>query len=89
MKNFLLFKNILILLLFVSFISCEKHIEPNVVLIMVDDMNDYPEVFNGHPQAKTPSINKLSDSATSFLSIFKRSHVWSLKSKYDFGSLST
>jgi len=67
MKNFLLFKNILILLLFVSFISCEKHIEPNVVLIMVDDMNDYPEVFDGHPQAKTPSINRLSDSGTSFL----------------------
>ena len=67
MKNFLSFKNILILLLFVSFISCEKHIEPNVVLIMVDDMNDYPEVFDGHPQAKTPSINRLSDSGTSFL----------------------
>jgi len=67
MKNFLSFKNILILLLFASFISCEKHIEPNVVLIMVDDMNDYPEVFDGHPQAKTPSINKLSDSGTSFL----------------------
>ena len=67
MKNFLSFKNILILLLFLSFISCKKHIEPNVVLIMVDDMNDYPEVFDGHPQAKTPSINKLSDSGTSFL----------------------
>ena len=63
MKNFLSFKNILILLLFVSFISCEKHIEPNVVLIMVDDMNDYPEVFDGHPQAKTPNIKRLAESS--------------------------
>ena len=22
----------------------------------MDDMNDYPEVFDGHPQAKTPNI---------------------------------
>ena len=70
MKNFLSFKNILILLLFVSFISCEKHIEPNVVLIMVDDLNDYTEVFNGHPQAKTPNIKKLANSGISFLKAY-------------------
>ena len=57
-----------IILLFIS-LGCENKIQkhPNVVLIMMDDMNDYPEVFDGHPQAKTPSINKLSDSGTSFL----------------------
>ena len=57
-----------IILLFIS-LGCENKIQkhPNVVLIMMDDMNDYPEVFDGHPQAKTPSINRLSDSGTSFL----------------------
>ena len=40
---------------------------PNIVLIMVDDLNDYPEIFNGHPQAKTPNIKKLASSGVSFL----------------------
>ena len=34
---------------------------------MVDDLNDYPEIFNGHPQAKTPNIKKLASSGVSFL----------------------
>ena len=48
-----------IILLFIS-LGCENKIQkhPNVVLIMMDDMNDYPEVFDGHPQAKTPNIKK-------------------------------
>ena len=57
-----------IILLFIS-LGCENKIQkhPNVVLIMMDDMNDYPEVFDGHPQAKTPNIKKLAESGTSFL----------------------
>ena len=43
---------------------------PNVVLIMVDDLNDYPEIFNGHPQAKTPNIKKLASSGVSFLKAY-------------------
>ena len=41
-----------IILLFIS-LGCENKIQkhPNVVLIMMDDMNDYPEVFDGHPMA--------------------------------------
>ena len=53
-----------------SFMSCQNDIEPNVVLIMVDDMNDYTEVFDGHPQAKTPNIKKLANSGTSFLKAY-------------------
>ena len=53
------------------FISC-KNIDtpPNIVLIMVDDLNDYPEVFNGHPQTKTPNIKKLAFSSVSFLKAY-------------------
>ena len=53
------------------FISC-KNIDtpPNIVLIMVDDLNDYPEVFNGHPQTKTPNIKKLASSSVSFLKAY-------------------
>lgn len=39
---------------------------PNVVLILVDDLNDYQGVFGGHPQAKTPNIDKLAQSGLRF-----------------------
>jgi len=40
---------------------------PNVVFIMCDDLNDYPETFNGHPQARTPNIGRLAESGISFV----------------------
>ena len=33
--------------------------KPNVLLIAVDDLNDWIGVLGGHPQAKTPNIDKL------------------------------
>jgi len=39
---------------------------PNVLLIMVDDLNDYQGVFGGHPQVKTPNIDKLAKSGIRF-----------------------
>ena len=56
--------------LVINLMSCVKNTQPNIVLIMVDDLNDYPEVFNGHPQAKTPNIKKLANSGTSFLNAY-------------------
>jgi arylsulfatase A-like enzyme len=70
MKKYFFFKNIVLISIFMSFMSCQNDIEPNVVLIMVDDMNDYTEVFDGHPQAKTPNIKKLASSGTSFLKAY-------------------
>ena len=54
-----------------SFSACsqkseEFHKQPNVVFIIVDDLNDYEGVFGGHPQAKTPNINKLAESGVTF-----------------------
>ncbi|MFL2612472.1 MAG: sulfatase-like hydrolase/transferase, partial [Flavobacteriaceae bacterium] len=65
-----------IILLFIS-LGCENKIQkhPNVVLIMMDDMNDYPEVFDGHPQAKTPNIKKLAESGTSFLRAYTNNPI--------------
>jgi len=40
--------------------------EPNVVLIVCDDLNDYIEALGGHPQAKTPNITRLCRSGVSF-----------------------
>jgi arylsulfatase A-like enzyme len=39
---------------------------PNVLLIICDDLNDYPGAFGGHPQAKTPNLDRLAASATVF-----------------------
>ena len=54
--------------LFTFLISCDenKETKPNIVLIMIDDLNDYPEGFNGHPQAITPNIKALTDSGVKF-----------------------
>lgn len=40
--------------------------QPNVVFIICDDLNDYEGVFGGHPQVKTPNIDKLANSGVTF-----------------------
>ena len=58
--------------LFLFNLVCEKNNgqSPNIVLIIVDDLNDYTEIFNGHSQAKTPNIRKLANSGVSFLKAY-------------------
>ena len=70
-------KNKYLILLLLTFLACENSIEkpPNIVLIMMDDMNDYPEIFNGHPQAKTPNIKKLANSGISFLKAYTNNPI--------------
>lgn len=41
--------------------------KPNVIFIICDDLNDYEGVFGGHPQAKTPNIDRLAASGTQFM----------------------
>ena len=43
-----------------------ESIKPNILLIMVDDLNDYQGIFGGHPQVKTPNINKLASQSVRF-----------------------
>ncbi|RMD75497.1 MAG: hypothetical protein D6820_14620, partial [Lentisphaerae bacterium] len=40
--------------------------KPNVLLIVCDDLNDYVTGFGGHPQARTPHIEKFAKTATAF-----------------------
>lgn len=40
--------------------------KPNVILIICDDLNDYVEGFDGHPNARTPAIARLARSGVSF-----------------------
>lgn len=39
---------------------------PNVLMIIVDDLNDWVGAMGGHPNAKTPNIDKLANAGTLF-----------------------
>ncbi|VGO11956.1 Choline-sulfatase [Pontiella desulfatans] len=40
--------------------------QPNVILIVCDDLNDYVESFGDHPQISTPHMKRLAQSGVSF-----------------------
>ena len=40
--------------------------QPNVILLICDDLNDYVEGMGGHPQTLTPNIKRLASSGVSF-----------------------
>ncbi|MGQ9573766.1 MAG: sulfatase [Thermoguttaceae bacterium] len=40
---------------------------PNVLFIAIDDMNDWPGCFGGHPQCRTPHIDALARRGVAFL----------------------
>jgi len=44
---------------------------PNVLMIIVDDMNDWVGCLGGHPQVKTPNINRLAQRGL----LFTNAHV--------------
>jgi arylsulfatase A-like enzyme len=46
-----------------SAVAAEK---PNVLFIAIDDLNDWVSVLGGHPQAKTPNIDRLARRGTLF-----------------------
>jgi arylsulfatase A-like enzyme len=41
--------------------------KPNVIFIIIDDLNNYEGAFGGHKQAKTPNIDRLAKSGVSFM----------------------
>jgi arylsulfatase A-like enzyme len=40
---------------------------PNILLIVCDDLNDFEGVFGGHPQAQTPHMDALAAEAVTFV----------------------
>lgn len=48
----------------ISIFSQDKR--PNIIMIAVDDLNDWVGVYGGHPQAKTPNLDKLAKSSMIF-----------------------
>src|SRR6187455_484040 len=46
-------------------VAC-AHAAPNVLLLAIDDLNDWIGPLRGHPLAKTPSLDRLAARGTTF-----------------------
>ena len=55
---------------FLQLAHAQAPAQPNFVLIIADDLNDWVQGFSGHPQTKTPNINKIEKKGTTFTSAY-------------------
>ena len=55
--------------------AVETKAKPNVLLISIDDLNDWTGGLGGHPQAKTPNIDRLAERGTLFANAHCQSPV--------------
>ena len=51
--------------------------KPNVLFISIDDQNDWIGCMKGHPDVKTPNIDRLAKKGT----LFANAHLQSLKTR--------
>lgn len=58
---------IIFLLTCMSTASAQEPSKPNVLFIAIDDLNDWIGCLDGHPQVKTPNLDKLAARGTLFL----------------------
>ncbi len=52
-----------------------EHTRPNVVLIVCDDLNDYVTGLDGHPQARTPHLERLAETGVSFTRAYSNNPI--------------
>lgn len=57
----------LLLLLLSAYSYAQVVPQPNIIFIVVDDLNDYVDGYNSLPLASTPNINRISANGTQFL----------------------
>ncbi len=53
----------------------KKGKQPNVLMIVIDDLNDYVTGMGGHPQARTPNIAKLAATGVRFSRAYSNNPV--------------
>jgi len=46
---------------------CQAAAKPNMLFIAIDDLNDWVGCLDGHPQARTPNIDRLAKRGTLFV----------------------
>ncbi|MCW2118813.1 sulfatase [Flavobacterium sp. 7A] len=66
MKKYLFLPFLVFFLFVVSNSKGQKSNAPNVVLIMLDDLNDNTGFLKGHPQVKTPNMDELAQQSAVF-----------------------
>lgn len=66
MRAVIAFMAILSSLVFIPYSSAEEEAKPNILFIAVDDLNDWVGHLGGHPQSKTPHIDRLAGMGVSF-----------------------
>ena len=49
-----------------KFVECHNPSHPNVLMIVIDDLNDWVGYLGGHPQARTPCLDALAADGTAF-----------------------
>ena len=59
-------KNLLTFIVFCNSFHFFSQKKPNVVMIVLDDLNDFTGYMNGHPQAETPNIDNLASQSVIF-----------------------
>lgn len=66
----------------------EDPVRPDVLLICVDDLNDWVGCLGGHPQAKTPNIDRLAKRGVLFTNAHCQSPVcWASRASFMSGKL--
>ena len=66
-RNFMLMRHYVLIALLLWFPSQSRGSErPNVLMIAIDDLNDWVGCLNGHPDARSPNIDRLAKEGTLF-----------------------
>lgn len=47
--------------------GANQNTRPNILFLIVDDLNDWTGYLKGHPQAKTPNMDRLAERSVSFV----------------------
>ena len=61
--------NTILAFLLVTLFAWQAHADdhrPDIVFIIVDDLNDWVGVLGGHPQAQTPNLDRLARQGVNF-----------------------
>ncbi len=64
-----------ILIFIAACLSASAAAKPNILFIAIDDLNDWVGCIGGHPQAKTPNIDRLAERGTLFTNAHCQSPV--------------
>ena len=49
---------------------------PNILFIAIDDLNDWVGYLGGHPQARTPNIDRLINKGIGFSKAYSVAPLW-------------